>query len=180
MANMFLGNTGGKSIPNNLRSCYQTDSVTGNLWEWSEKIEQWGKAILWLIIIGGFITAISISSIRAEVRTSNSGNTVIYSEGIFNWGSFFLTLLSTTIFAFFEFLAYRFTALKIAALASIVQHNQITANVALYTASKAESKSSTNNENSNFKAEHYSEFLSKIPSLNKESSNTSGLGTGKT
>ncbi len=119
MSNMFSGNTK-KRVPKDLKSCYETDSLTKNLWSWCEKIEKLGSFLFWTIILVGLVVAILIS----VEASSESG--------------FFIAILITLFYAFLEYCAYHIIALLIGSLASIVQHNKITANISLYKVAKEE------------------------------------------
>ena len=120
---MKLSNT---SIPKSLEECYEEDSISKELWQWSEWLKSWGLKVLGLLIVIGIISTIGDAVQMADIDEDLVIYTVISS--IISWG----------LYAFIEFCAYNVLALLIAALASIVQNSKIAANVALYSTSKDE------------------------------------------
>ncbi len=138
MENMFSGNVE-KKVPKSFSQCYETDNTSRNLWIWCERLEKFGKILLWVIIIFGTIIAVS-SSISTEEVTKGYYYTYTEEETSFDFALFIVTLTKTVIYAFVEYCIYHVLALLIAALATIVQNTRITANVALFVNSKAEKK----------------------------------------
>lgn len=136
MANMFKGNTE-KIIPSNLKKCYETDNVAKNLWVWCERLETLGKVLFWILIISGVILALT-SSITTVEETHGVYYTYTTEETEFDFNIFVNAILSTALYAFIEYCTYHILALLIGSLASIVQHNKISADIALYTATKNE------------------------------------------
>lgn len=113
-SNMFSGNLK-KKIPKKIDNILKADNVTSNLWIWSQRLETFGKILFALILIFGFIFAIIAADGKKDFDTE----------------IFFTLLLETGLYAFIEYCAYHVLALLIGALASIVQHTKITADVAL-------------------------------------------------
>lgn len=140
MANMFSGNQE-KKIPRNFKECYETDSITRNLWLWCERLEKWGKILFWILIIGGFIMAIWGSFGEKEVIVREAS---FYREAeteirkTFDFNIFVSLLFDTALYAFLEYCAYHLIALLIGSLATIVQYTKITANIILYNSAKTE------------------------------------------
>lgn len=181
MANMFSGNLE-KKIPRNFKECYETDSITRNLWSWCEWLEKWGKILFWVLIIGGLILSIFSSIVEKEVIVREAS---YYSDAeteirkTFNFEFFLSSLFDTALYAFLEYLAYHLIALLIGSLATIVQHTKITANITLYNSAKAEGisddyegksdeepKETVENDANNLEQNNFSEILSKIPDSN--------------
>ena len=128
-----------KTVPKDLKECYQTDSVTHNLWTWAERLEIIGK-------IMAIITAVSVIISGAIIDDTG------YWDGIM----FLISIASAPIAAFFTYVSYHVIALLVSSLASIVQHIKITANLNLYNSSKEDISNdnvekSTYTENNNIK-----------------------------
>lgn len=140
MANMFSGNQE-KKIPKSFKDCYKTDGLTQNLWLWCERLENWGKILFWVLIVGGLILSISTSIVEKEVVVREA---TYWSEAetelrkTFDFEIFIQLLLETALYAFLEYCAYHILALLVGSLATIVQHTKITANISLYKFAKAE------------------------------------------
>ena len=111
-------------IPNSLEDCTHTGSVVSNLYYYAQTLEKWGKRLLFVLV---FIGAISTA---AEVigLIDNNEDAIIPTliASVFSW----------TIYAIIEYAAYRVLAMLIRALARITENTEITANVALWQASK--------------------------------------------
>ena len=145
MANMFSGNTE-KRIPKSFKECYETDGITQNLWQWCERLEKWGLALCFILGIIGIISIISegvqtarlidelgidmaeVRAAAAELGIEVKSVSEVVVDGILRW----------SFYCFIEYCVYHVLALLVGALASIVQHTRITANITLYTAAKAE------------------------------------------
>ena len=125
MSNMF-SNKDRKYIPRTLADCIQPDGTVIHLHGWAERIESWGKTLFGILIVIGILITIVATIVAARVG-DGMGFTVFIISAI-SWG----------ISAFIEYLAYHAIALLISALASITQNTAISANVALYEASKDE------------------------------------------
>ena len=117
MENMFSGHKK-KTVPKNLKECYQTDSVTHNLWTWAERLEKFGQIFAIFVLIAIIIVAFAL--------LIDSGDGWI----------FLLFLITAPLSAFLEYISFHILALLIGSLASIVQHTKITANLNLYNSSK--------------------------------------------
>ena len=117
MENMFSGHKK-KTVPKNLKECYQTDSVTHNLWTWAERLEKFGQIFAIFVLIAIIIVAFAL--------LIDSGDGWI----------FLLFLIAAPLSAFLEYISFHILALLIGSLASIVQHTKITANLNLYNSSK--------------------------------------------
>ena len=140
MENMFSGNTE-KKIPKNLKDCYMTDKVSHNLWIWCERLEKLGEILFWFLLIGGLLLSITSSIIEKEVIVEEASylhEAKTELRKTFDFELFIPLLLDTALYAFLEYCAYHIIALLIGALASIVQHTKITADVALYNSTKSE------------------------------------------
>lgn len=125
--NMFSNNQN-KKIPRNLNECIATDDIVINLWTWAERLEKFGKVLLWIIIAWGLISSISGAYVLEEVH--------------FDWEEpekivaavFVVSVVEWAFYAFLEYCAYHILALLVGSLASIVQHTKITANIAMFEA----------------------------------------------
>ncbi|MBE6778854.1 MAG: hypothetical protein E7541_05650 [Ruminococcaceae bacterium] len=145
MANMFAGYVT-KQIPKDLRSCYQTDSVSENLWVWCERIERWGLRLCLLLGLLGIVfiivDAVEMGQLLDELRLDTDEIQEAAIElGIELRPVYDVVLEGILLWAFYcfvEYCTYHVAALLIGALASIVQHTRITANIALYNAAQAE------------------------------------------
>lgn len=146
MENMFSGNQE-KRIPTSFKDCYKTDAITQNLWVWCERLEKLGKMLFWALIIIGIINTITsaidshqflnqigadtIEEIRKESAKLGIEIPTVFETLVHN-------LLLWTFYAILEYCAYHVLALLVSSLASIVQHNRISANISLYKAAKDE------------------------------------------
>ena len=141
MENMFSGNVE-KRIPSNLNECYKTDSITHNLWIWSERLEKWG--VIFAVIIAILTLIMGIAAFEGT-------------DGV----SIIVSIIAIPISAFLVYISFHITALLVGALASIVQHTKISANLALYNSAKEnniEPKSETSKINSRHKCDSYSKL----------------------
>jgi len=126
--NMFSNNQN-KRIPKNLNECIAADDMVINLWSWAEKLEKFGRAMLWFIIVWGLVTSISGAYVLEEVKyewmePEKEFVAALFVESVIEW----------TIYALLEYFAYHILALLVGSLASIVQHTKITANIAMFEA----------------------------------------------
>ena len=145
MENMFSRNTD-KNVPKTLKDCYKTDSITENLWSWCIRLENWGKILFWILIVGGLILAITSSIVEKEVVIKeatmwSSAETEL--RKTFDFGIFFSLAIDTALYAFLEYCAYHIIALLVGSLARIVQNTKVAADVAIYNAAKEEKDDST-------------------------------------
>ena len=127
MSNSYnSSNTQNKKVPRSLKECYAPNRIAENLYEWSDRLERWGRALFAILIILGviksFVDGLSAADIEASI-------------GFF---TFFASLIRWSVSAFIEYLAYNAIALLISALASIVENTKISADVTLYKAAKDE------------------------------------------
>ncbi len=120
MANMFSENKG-KTLPKSFKECYQLDNVTINLWTWAERLETLGKFFATVIAIAIIIYGIVLESME-------------YYDGI----AILICIFTAPLAAFLEYISFHLIALLIGALASIVQHTKINANLNLYNTLKEE------------------------------------------
>lgn len=136
MANMFW-NSSEKTIPKNLDECTQNSAVSNNLWSWAARIETWGKVLFWILVVVGLISSIADSIAFNEV-TKHSYYSGYYTDEktTLAWDVFFTEILEWALYAFIEYCTYHVLALLIGALASLVQNTKISADVALFCASK--------------------------------------------
>lgn len=171
MENIFSGNRE-KEIPKTFKDCYKTDNVTNNLWIWCERLENWGKTLFWILIIGGIILSI-VTSITTETVVKGTYYTYTDTETTFNFITFITALAVTALSAFLEYILYHTIALLIGSLATIVQSTKITANINLYKYAKdnnqpLESIDKTNVDNSsshNWRCENCGLMISGYPCL---------------
>ena len=127
-----------KKIPSNLKECCEQDSVSANLWRWSENIKTLGYVFVGIIIAVGLIVFI------VAVSTYDGGSLAT------------TTIVSTLIIAFSTYITFKVASLLISSLASIVENTAVSAKVALYKANKAEA--------SNTKGpSHYSKAYPTVP-----------------
>ena len=126
MANMFSGGEK-REVPKSFDDCLKPDNVSSNLWVWGQRIETFGKIIFVLLIIAGLIISIAISVTKKEATYSWQSD-----KTVFEYKTFFQSLLRYAIYAFVEYITYHVLALLICSLASIVQNTRIAADVALY------------------------------------------------
>ena len=131
-----------RKTPDSISTCMKPDSLSQELWKWAKKIDDWGHLVYRLILICGAIVTIGIAfnfefalSIVNPVLAILNSAFGLYGEdeqtiltitaviaSIFVWG----------LSAFLEYCVYHVIALLTAALASIVQSNKITSDLALY------------------------------------------------
>lgn len=134
MSEIFSENTE-KKIPKSIDDCTKPDKTSRDLWLWCERLEKWGKILFWIIIISGIILSIT-SAIQISKVTKGIYYTYTDTETSFSFVIFITSLLDTALYALIEYCTYHVIALLIGALASIVQNSKITANVALYAATR--------------------------------------------
>lgn len=145
MKNMF-SDRAEKQVPRDLRSCYKTDAITRNLWVWCERLEKWGGVVFWLLLIYGIFDTIQTAMNVAEQHDFLAG---LNREAVLTIQAqvgdlpsvpetVIICILKWLLYAFLEYCGYHVLALLIGSLASIVQHNKIAADVALYTCATTE------------------------------------------
>lgn len=123
MENMFSGNSE-KQIPKNLSECTKSNATVDTLHAWAERLENWGQIFFVVLIIIGIISTIIDTVQIADVNEELVFSTLVTS--IITWA----------LYAFIEFCTYHVLALLVSALGFITQSTIISANVALYEASK--------------------------------------------
>ncbi|MBQ3541982.1 MAG: hypothetical protein IJA45_02530 [Oscillospiraceae bacterium] len=139
MKNMFSGNDK-KSIPNTLDECTRIDAVSNNLWIWSERLENWGRILFFLLVVIGIISTIAegvsthelLQELGKEIDPQELAALGYKIPSVFD--VVLVSLFMWGLYAFLEYCAYHVLALLIGALASITQNTIITANAALLTA----------------------------------------------
>ena len=110
-----------RSIPKSLQACCQQDYVCDRLWQWSKVIQILGAVCSGLLAVAGLFTGASVASVAYNGFTAFLGT----------FGLFLL-------YAGLVWLSTYVSALVIAGFATLVHSNNISSNVALYTASKTE------------------------------------------
>ena len=130
-----------------INDCLKPDSITDNLWVWAERLEKLGKILFWIIIISGFVIALSTSIVTTEVVEG-----VYYpytdTETTFSFGVFLTSVVQTALYAFIEYCAYHVLALLIGALANITQNTKATARLTEYVARKTLKEEETDRKGS--------------------------------
>lgn len=115
----IFANKDEKRIPKNLNDCIRSDSTVMDLRFWAERIEEWGRILVALLLIAGVVlTFVEVLSL-IDVNEDAIIPTVI--SNIITWG----------LSAFGVYVVSCVTALLLRALASITHHTMISANVAL-------------------------------------------------
>ena len=108
-----------KRVPKNLNDCIRPDGTVMDLRFWAEKVEEWGKIAIALLIVAGVVLTIAEAISLIDVNEEAIVPTVI--GNVIAWG----------LSAFGVYVVSRITALLLRALASITHHTMISANVAL-------------------------------------------------
>jgi len=120
MANLF-GSTEKERIPKTLEECAQKSNTAMSILEWSDRLEKWGAALMVVLIIAGLIMSFT---------AANAGEEDLFLV------NFLVSVLTWALYAFIELCVFQVAALLLRALANITQATVVTANVALYNASK--------------------------------------------
>ncbi len=103
-----------RKYPTSLEECLSNkDEVSTRLWDWARGLQFWGKIILIIIAVFGTILTFS----------------VLADEG---GGAAFSLILVLAVVALIEYCTYYALSLLMCALASIVQSNRITSDIAIY------------------------------------------------
>lgn len=113
-----------RNIPNSLEECTHTGETVSNLYRFASQLEKWGTRLLIVLMIAGVIFTIANTVSLIDVNEELIIPTLISS------------VLSWSIYTAIAFFAYHILAMLIRALASITENTAITANVALWEASK--------------------------------------------
>ena len=113
-----------RNIPHSLEECTQTGETAAKLYQFASQLEKWGNRLLIILMIAGILfTIVNIIGL-IDVNEALIIPTLISS------------VLSWSIYTAIAFFAYHLFAILIRALASITENTTITANVALWEASK--------------------------------------------
>ena len=123
MANMF-SNKSKKQVPKTFGECIAPDATVSELHSWAESLENWGKTLFKLIIVYGIYSTIRI----LFTNSSDDEATLIL--------ALISSIITWSFYAFVEYIAYHVLALLVSALAYITHNSLISANIALYEASK--------------------------------------------
>ena len=113
-------------IPNTLEECTNTGKTVSDLYHYALHLEKCGKFLFVILIIVGIIFTVVETVSLIDVNEELIIPTLISS------------LLSWSFYAVIEFFVYHVLAMLIRALASITENTMITANIALWEASKKE------------------------------------------
>ena len=135
MANMF-SNKDSKRIPKSLSECTQLSEPTKNLYTWAEQLECWGEWLLYALVVIGIISTLSATFEMADINDDLVFSTLLTSA------------VTWALYAFIEYCAYHALALLLNALATITHNTAITANVALYEASRNRDSSASEQHDS--------------------------------
>lgn len=108
-----------RKIPKTLGECLEIDPLSKNLWGWAENLESFGKILLAIILVCGFVLVI-----YAGIAANEEYESV--------WGAVLSTGFTWILYAFIEYCVYHALSLLMSALATIVQNTTITANIAAY------------------------------------------------
>lgn len=115
-----------RNPPQSVQDCLRTDGVSQTLWEWAKSIENWGRVVLILLIIGGCIIAV-LTGMQVGRETLGDDTLPVL-------GTVFFTALQWGLYALIEYCVYHAVSLLMCSLASIVQSNRITSDLAVYNA----------------------------------------------
>ena len=112
--------------PKSIQDCLRTDNLSQTLWEWAQNIENGGRVVcLILVVCGLFVMMTTGVSKYDELEYVDNGGLLT-----------FLAVLSVTLqwglYSFVEYCVYHALSLLMGALASVVQSNRITSDLAAY------------------------------------------------
>ncbi len=127
---------GKKKVPKTLRQCYAEDRVSGELWEWYNKVETLGHGLMVVLIICAVIATFYNGFFHYETSTSYYGGVSTELEFGFDFISLIVTAFMWSVYVLIEYVVFRMCALALSSLASIVQNTKISADVSLYNASR--------------------------------------------
>lgn len=108
--------------PKSIEDCVKEDSISSQLWAWSERIEKWGKFLFYAILIFGLIVSI-VESWQGATDLAFHDEVDI---GLF-FKLFFIEAIAYAFYAFIEYLAYQTLSVLIGALAGIYENTRKTA-----------------------------------------------------
>ena len=106
------------------------------MYDWSIGVKNWGYVLLVLLIIAGVALSVMNSFVTYTEMTGPLYEQYEVTVEKFDVGIFLASILTWIIYAFLELGTCKAISLLLTALASIVQSNRITSNIALYKASK--------------------------------------------
>lgn len=116
-----------RRIPRNLNECCQTNEVSEKLFSWSQKIEILGGIFCFVLCLVGIIATIWQTYIAVEVtRIDEDLIFITVVSSLCKWG----------LYAIVEYVVYTAVYMLIDALASIVHNTTVSAQVAVYSASR--------------------------------------------
>ena len=121
-----------RTAPASVSECLEQDKLSQALWQWAQNLENYGRIILLIIVICGCIITIADGMSTYEGLEYYDD-----SRGMATFLAVAVTALQWAFFAFLEYCVYHALSLLMGALASIVQSNKITSDVALYHANLA-------------------------------------------
>lgn len=124
-----LRNLSKRTVPASVSECLKQDKLSQALWQWAQNLENYGRIILIVLVICGCIITIWTG------MSTYSGLRYDDSRGMATFLAVAVTALQWAFFAFLEYCVYHALSLLMGALASIVQSNKITSDLALYHAS---------------------------------------------
>ena len=125
-----IGKLSKREPPASISDCLKTDILSQTLWEWAQSIENLGRIVLGILIICGIVV-----TVFTGMSTSQEyGSYISDDEGIVVIAATILAALQWGLYAFIEYCVYHATALLMGALASIVQSNRISSDLAVYNA----------------------------------------------
>lgn len=140
--------------PKSIQDCLRTDNLSQTLWEWAQNIENWGRVVcLILVVCGLFVMMTTGVSKYDELEYVDNGGLLT-----------FLAVLSVTLqwglYSFAEYCVYHALSLLMGALASIVQNNRISSDLALYHATLS-AGGAVNGENTTYTVDDLGELARK-------------------
>ena len=126
-----LRNLSKRTVPASVSGCLKQDKLSQALWQWAQNLENYGRIILLVLVICGCITTIStgMSTYDGLRYDDNRGMATFLAAAV--------TALQWAFYAFLEYCVYHALSLLMGALASIVQSNKITSDLALYHANRS-------------------------------------------
>ncbi|MBR5239817.1 MAG: hypothetical protein IKW04_04500 [Clostridia bacterium] len=95
-------------IPKSVNDCVKPDPISVTLWEWSERVAKWGRALMVIIVVFGVIEGFVMSADNYSDRVP----------------IFIASVIRALISALITYLSYNVLSLLIASLASIVQNTR--------------------------------------------------------
>lgn len=117
-----------KNIPNTLDACNVTNPQAEALAAWADRLKSWGMILAIILLVIGFFGAIGEAAMIWDYEESMLAALLAFVGGMLSWA----------IYAFISYIAAKAVAMILEALASITQNTSVSANVALYTAAKAQ------------------------------------------